>query len=316
MRRFRFGVICESVTTPAELIGLARRAEDLGYSTLLLRDHFVGEPFGHQLAPLVALTAAAAATSTLRVGTLVLANDYRHPVMLAKEAATLDVVSNGRLELGLGAGWLRSEYEAGGIPFGSPGERVSRLEEAIYLLKALFGGAPVTLDGNHYHVAELDNFPQPIQRPHPPLLVGAGSPRMLRLAGREADIVSLLPKALPNGTISADLSERTPAAAAQKVAWIREGARDRSDQVELSMMISPLISNSTHDAAVQFATARGWGAAAADQVLEMPSAFVGPMGRIVDLMQERRDEYGFSYHVVSDRAMDEFAPLVGKLAAT
>jgi probable F420-dependent oxidoreductase len=280
----------------------------------LLRDHFVGEPFGHQLAPLIALTAAATATTTLRVGTLVLANDYRHPVMLAKEAATLDVFSGGRLELGLGAGWLRSEYEAAGIPFDTPGDRVSRLEESIRLLKALLDGEPATFGGSHYQVVELDSFPRPTQRPHPPLLVGAGSQRMLRLAGQEADIVGILPKALPNGTISADLSERTPAAMAQKVAWIREGGGDRFDQIELSMIVSPLISNDSQDAALQFATARGWGAAAADQVLEMPSAFVGPVDRIVDLMQARRDGYGFSYYVVSDRAMDAFAPVVDKLS--
>ena len=206
MRRFRFGVIGESTGTATALVDRARHAEDLGYSTFLLRDHFVGEPFGHQLAPLIALTAAATATTTIRLGTLVLANDNRHPVMLAKEAATLDVVSGGRLELGLGAGWLRSEYEAAGIPFDAPGERVRRLGESIHLLKSLFDGSPVTFDGLHYRVTGLDSFPRPVQRPRPPLLVGAGSPRMLRLAGREADIVGILPKALPTGTISEDLS--------------------------------------------------------------------------------------------------------------
>ena len=314
MRRFRFGVIGESIAGPADLVECARRAEHLGYSTLLLRDHFVAEPFGDQLAPLIALTAAAAATSTLRVGTLVLANDYRHPVLLAKEAATLDVLSGGRLELGLGAGWLSTEYAAAGLPFDPPGARVSRLAESIHLLKSLFGGGSVTCEGQHYRVTDLDNFPRPAQRPYPPLLLGAGSPRMLRLAGREADIVSILPKALPNGTISADISERTQAATAQKVSWIREGAGERFDQVELSMIVSPLISEDHHDAAARFATARGWGAAAADLVLDMPSAFLGSAERIVELMLARREEYGFSYYVVSDRVMDEFAPVITKLS--
>jgi probable F420-dependent oxidoreductase len=314
MRHFRFGVVGESIESATELVDCARRAEELGYDTLLLRDHFVAEPFGHQLAPLIALTAAAGATSTLRVGTLVLANDYRHPVLLAKEAATLDMLSGGRLELGLGAGWLGAEYAAAGFAFDPPGDRVSRLEESVRLLKALFEGGPVTFDGRHYQVKELDSFPRPAQRPHPPLLVGAGSRRMLGLAGRHADIVGILPKALPSGTISEDISERTPATTAQKIAWIREAAGDRFGRLELSMMISPAITADHRKAALQFAVERGWGTAAADLVLEMPSAFLGPVERIAELMLARREEYGFSYYVVSDRAMEAFSPVVAKLA--
>jgi probable F420-dependent oxidoreductase len=244
----------------------------------------------------------------------VLANDYRHPVLLAKEAATLDMLSGGRLELGLGAGWLGAEYAAAGFAFDPPGDRVSRLEESVRLLKALFEGGPVTFDGRHYQVKELDSFPRPAQRPHPPLLVGAGSRRMLGLAGRHADIVGILPKALPSGTISEDISERTPATTAQKIAWIREAAGDRFGRLELSMMISPAITADHRKAALQFAVERGWGTAAADLVLEMPSAFLGPVERIAELMLARREEYGFSYYVVSDRAMEAFSPVVAKLA--
>jgi probable F420-dependent oxidoreductase len=314
MKHFRFGVVGESIGSATELVDCARRAEELGYDTLLLRDHFVAEPFGHQLAPLIALSAAAGATSTLRVGTLVLANDYRHPVLLAKEAATLDVLSGGRLELGLGAGWLSAEYAAAGVAFDPPGDRVSRLEESIRLLKALFEGGPVTFDGRHYQVTELDNYPRPAQRPHPPLLVGAGSRRMLGLAGRHADIVGILPKALPSGTISEDISERTPATTAKKIAWIREGAGDRFARLELSMMVSPVIAANYRDAERQFAVERGWGTGAADLVQDMPSAFIGPVERIAELMLARREEYGFSYYVVSDRAMQAFSPVVAKLA--
>lgn len=312
-RPFRFGVLGESIRTGTELTNTAGRAENLGYSTLLLRDHVVAEPFGHQFAPLVALATAAAVTTTLRIGTLVLANDYRHPVLLAKEAATLDVLSDGRLELGLGAGWLKDEYRQAGIAFDPPGARVSRLAESLRVLKELFSAKPTTVHGDHYEITDLAGFPVPVQQPHPPLLVGAGSRRMLGLAGQEADIVGILPKALPNGTISEDLSERTAAATAQKVAWIREGAEDRFEEIELSMMISPLIAERHEDAAAQFAVARGWGAGAATQVLDMPSAFVGSIQRIVDLMEERRDRFGFSYYVVSDRAMAEFAPVVANL---
>src|SRR5215203_5154368 len=251
--RFRFGIVGESIRSPKELVDRASRAEDLGYATLLLRDHFVGEPFGDQLAPMVALTAAAVATSTLRVGTLVLDNDYRHPFMLAKEAATLDAISDGRLELGIGAGWLRDEYLRAGMSFDPGGVRVSRLEESIDLVKGLLSGSAVTFTGEHYSVSDLTTFPRPVQRPHPPILVGAGSRRMLRIAGREADVVGILPKALSNGTISEDPSERTPEATAQKVEWIRDGAGDRFDQVELSMMISPVLADNHLSAAERFA---------------------------------------------------------------
>jgi len=188
-RTFRFGVVGEGIRSGPELVATARRAEELGYDTLLLRDHFVAAPFGDQLAPMVALMAAAAATRTLRVGTLVLDNDYRHPVLLAKEAATLDLLSGGRFELGIGAGWARDEYERAGMAFDPPGIRVDRLEEAVRVLKGLFAGSALTFPGHHYSVTELQSFPMPAQRPHPPILIGAGSTRMLSIAGREADIV-------------------------------------------------------------------------------------------------------------------------------
>jgi probable F420-dependent oxidoreductase len=151
----------------------ARQIEDAGYATLLIRDHFIGEPFGDQFAPIAALMAAADATTTLRVGNLVLDNDYRHPVILAKEAATLDVLSHGRFELGLGAGWAKHEYEQAGLPFDAPGVRVSRLEEALQVLKGLWAPDPLTFSGIYYAINHLDGFPKPVQRPHPPILVGA-----------------------------------------------------------------------------------------------------------------------------------------------
>jgi probable F420-dependent oxidoreductase len=166
----------------------------------------------------------------------VLDNDYRHPVLLAKEAATLDLLSGGRLELGIGAGWLREEYERAGMAFDAPGTRVSRLEESLRLLKALLSGSPVKFDGAHYQISDLESFPRPARRPHPPILVGAGSRRMLGIAGREADIVGILPKALPNGTISDDLAERSPETVARKVDWVRQAAGQRGAEVELSMI--------------------------------------------------------------------------------
>jgi probable F420-dependent oxidoreductase len=314
-QRFRFGVIGEAITSRERLLELAQRAEGLGYSTLLLRDHFVAEPFGDQLAPLVALTAAAAATRTLRVGSLVLDNDYRHPVVLAKEAATLDLLSEGRFELGIGAGWLREEYQRAGMAFDPPPVRVGRLQESLQVLKGLLAGtAALTFKGQHYTIDGIVGVPVPVQRPHPPILVGAGSRRMLGIAGREADIVGILPRALAEGTISGELSERSPERVAAKVEWVHQAAEERSRQVELSMVLSVAAGGDPRKAAERLAVQQGWGAAAAELVLEMPSVAAGPAERVADQLQARRDRYGFSYLVVADGDMDTFAPVVDHLA--
>jgi probable F420-dependent oxidoreductase len=313
-RPFRFGVVGEGIRSAETLVAEARRAEAIGYATLLLRDHFVAEPFGDQLAPMVALTAAAAATRSLRVGSLVLDNDYRHPVLLAKEAATLDLLSGGRFELGIGAGWLRDEYERAGIPFDPPGVRVARLEESIRLLKALLSSSsPVRFEGEHYSVSGIETFPRPVQRPHPPILVGAGSRRMLGIAGRKADIVGILPRALPEGAISDDLAERSPETLLRKVDWVRQAA-DRPDQVELSMMVTVVPADNHRSAAEQLAVERGWGAAAGELVLAMPSVLVGSTARMAELAQARRERFGLSYLVVADQDLEAFAPVVEQLA--
>jgi probable F420-dependent oxidoreductase len=313
-RPFRFGVIGEAITSRERLLDTAHRAEALGYSTLLLRDHFVAEPFGDQLAPLVALMAVAGATRTLRVGSLVLNNDYRHPVVLAKEAATLDLLSEGRFELGIGAGWLRDEYERAGMPFDPPAVRVGRLEESLQVLKGLLAGPALTFKGERYTVDGVTGFPAPVQRPHPPILVGAGSQRMLGMAGREADIVGILPRALPEGTISGELSERSPQRVARKVEWVEQAAEQRSRQVELSMVLAVALGGDHRQAAERLAVQQGWGAAAGELVLEMPSVAAGSAEQVAEELQVRRDRYGFSYLVVADGDMDAFAPVVERLA--
>ncbi|MEO5953821.1 MAG: TIGR03621 family F420-dependent LLM class oxidoreductase, partial [Chloroflexia bacterium] len=185
-RLFRFGVVSASTESRKDWVELARKAEDLGYSTFLLPDHFV-----NPLAAVPALSVAAAATTTLRVGSFVFDNDFRHPAMLAKEAATLDLLSDGRFEIGIGAGWHGPEYEQTGIPFDPPGVRVGRLEEAVAIIKKFFTGEPVTFAGNHYTINGLVGLPTSVQRPHPPIFLAGGGKRVLSLAGREADIVGL-----------------------------------------------------------------------------------------------------------------------------
>jgi probable F420-dependent oxidoreductase len=275
-RCFRFGVINELSHSPAAWVEAARRTEDLGYSTFLIRDHFAPDFFGPQLAPIAALTAAACATTRLRVGSLVIDNDYRHPVVLAKEIATLDGLAGGRVELGLGAGWLQKEYAQAGMPFDPPGTRIGRLEESIRVLKGLFADGPLSFDGAHYRISELDGFPKPVQRPHPPILIGAGSPRMLRLAGREADIVGLLTTSTRTGTLVDDPAERTATAIAEKIARVREGAGARFRNLELSLVATVTVTDHPRREAEALIRTRGWaGVRVEDDVLEMPAGAAG-----------------------------------------
>lgn len=315
-RPFRFGVFGEHTRSREALLGTARRAEDAGYSTFLIRDHFIEAPFGHQLAPLAALTAAAGVTTRLRVGSLVLSNDYRHPVMLAKEIATLDVLSNGRVELGLGAGFSKAEYDCAGIPFDPPGVRVDRLEEAIRVLKGLFGEGPLTVAGKHYAVTNLDGFPKPVQRPRPPLLIGAAGTRMLSIAAREADIIGFQTVSTANGLMADDPRGRLAPVVAERVERVRQVAGERFREIELSMVATVVFTEQRRPAAEQLARDRGWKDISAEQVLDMPSIFIGSLDHIVDEMRARRERHGFSYYVVLDQAMEQVAPIVARLAGT
>lgn len=311
---FRFGIFGEHAITRDSLIETARKAEALGYSTFLIRDHYIAEPFGHQLAPIAALATVAAVTTDLRIGTLVFANDYRNPVMLAKEAATLDVLSGGRFELGLGAGFMRLEYERAGMPFDPPGVRVERFEESLQLLKRMFADEPCTFLGKHYTVTDLDSYPKPVQRPHPPLLVGAGGKRMLSIAAREADIISLLTVSTANGTLSNDPTTRLAASVDRQIGGIREAAGTRFDQIELSMVARYVISEDRERAAEDYARQQGWRDVSLRDVLDMPSLFIGSLPQIIEEMHARRERYGFSYWVISDGSIAPNAPIVAQLA--
>jgi len=313
-RPFRFGVFGENARSPEALLDTARRAEDSGYATFLIRDHFIEAPFGHQLAPLTALATVAAATTRLRIGSLVLSNDYRHPVILAKEIATLDVLSNGRVELGLGAGFSKAEYDGAGLPFDPPGVRVDRFEESIRVLKGLFAEGPLTFCGKHYAITNLESYPKPAQRPHPPILIGAAGKRMLAIAAREADIIGFQTVSTAHGVMSDDPSGRLAPAVSARVEQVRQIAGARLDRIELSMVATVVLAEERRAAAERFARERGWAGISAEQVLEMPSVFIGSIDRVVDEMRARREQYGISYYVVLDRAVQAVAPIVGRLA--
>ncbi len=313
---FRFGVVNESMLPPVQWIDHVRKIEALGFDTFLLRDHLVADFFGHQYAPLIALMAAASATERLRVGTMVIDNDFRHPAMLAKEAATLDLFSRGRFELGIGAGWLRAEYEQTGMQYDSPGTRIERLSEAIGVIKGAWRSEPFTFAGKHYQITGLDTFPKPLQQPHPPILVGGGHRKILRLAGREANSVGILTTSVATGVVVADPQEQLPAAVDQKLAWVREGAGERFTSIELSMFPNILVSETRRATTEAWLAERGWSGMSVEDAWQMPVLLVGSVEQIVADLLERRERYGFSYLIIADKYLDAFAPVVARLRNT
>ncbi|MFQ5947919.1 MAG: TIGR03621 family F420-dependent LLM class oxidoreductase, partial [Acidimicrobiia bacterium] len=275
---------------------------------------FMPDHLGGQLAPVPALVTAAEACD-LRIGVFVFGNDFRHPVVLAKEAATLDLLSEGRLELGIGAGWLRSDYEGSGIPFDPPGRRVDRLEEAVAILKGLFAEGPFSFEGTHYTVTNLDGRPKPLQRPHPPLLIGGGGRRILDLAAREADIVGINPN-LKAGEISPleQGIDSTAAATRRKVEWVRRAAGERFDDLELNVLIFfAIVTNQRREQAEMIGAAGGMGA---DQVLGTPHLLVGTVDQICEDLEQRREAFGISYPVLNEASFEVVAPVVDRLTGT
>lgn len=310
-RKFRFGVAVTNVGSGKEMTELARRAEGLGYSALFVPDHFVD----HELAPTVALAHAAAVTDTLRIGPLVLGNDYKHPVVLAREAGTLDLLSDGRLELGIGAGWMTVDYERSGIPLDRPSVRIARLAESITILKGLLADGPFTFHGEHYHVSDLDGQPKAVQRPHPPFIIGGGGPKILTLAAREAQIVGINANLRSGSPDSADAAQSlTPERTDQKLAWLRDAAGEHFDDLEIQTLVGFVLP--TNDSAhVIEAMAAGFGVAPDDARLA-PVTLVGTQEEMIDLLEARRARWQMSYHVVPSAALDTLAPVVARLAGT
>ena len=287
-----------------------RRIEDHGYSAVAISDHFTR---GWVMDPIVAMTAATEATSTLRVLSLVLGNDYRHPVMLHKSLATLDVLSGGRVEIGLGAGWMPSDYAAAGIPFDPAGVRIDRLAEAIDVLKGLFGPRPLTYHGKHYQITGLDGLPKPVQAPHPPLLVGGGSRRVLELAGTVADIVGINASMRASGPGSA-LLDLTGERVAAKLGIVRAAAAAAGrDPAALRYQISIL--------SLRIPGSAPWVSSLAADVTDpavlagSPAVLHGTVEECVETLQRRREEFGLDYiQFGGDPAAA--APIVARLAGT
>ena len=287
----------------------ARELEDLGYSTLFVPDHL------HEgLGPIAAMAAAAAVTTTLRVGSLVLDCDFRHPAIVGRELSTIDLLSGGRLEIGLGAGWKTTDYEQSGIVMDRPGVRVSRMIEHATILRRLFTEEFVTFVGDHYQVRDLSLVPGGAEPEGPPFLIGGGAPRLLRFAGSFADNNRGNP-AIHSGGIEADgARDGPPGRIDQKVGWVREGAGDRFAGIELNAWLAVAEITRDREAAGAF-LAEVYGVSAAE-ALGSPVALVGTVAEVVADLRTRRDRWGYSYTVVPGDAVRDFAPVVSELART
>ena len=321
-RPFRFGLQAFEGASAAEWYATVQRAEDLGYSTLFSSDHYFGpgrisDSSGHRpvdLAPIVSIAMAAARSTSLRVGCRVFACDFHHPVVLAKEMATLDMLSEGRLEVGLGAGWVADEYEGMGVAMARPGLRIAKVAEYVDVLRAHWAGDQLAIDGEHVHVHGFAGLPLPVQQPGPPIMIGGGSPKILGLAGRLADIVSInfdnSSGKLGGASVAGSGSDETT----QKLGWIREGAGDRFDRIEIEIG-AYFVGVGDGAAAMAGSMAARFGVTP-EAFATHPHALIGTVDQVCDMLRERRERFGVSYVTVAQRHLDEFAPVVAALAGT
>jgi probable F420-dependent oxidoreductase len=321
VRPFRFGFTGGVSSKREKLLDTARTVEALGYSTFGLADHFV-RPF----APIVAGQAVADATSTLRVTQTVLAQDFREPAVLAKELATLDVLSEGRLQIGLGAGWLQQEYDDAGLRFEAAPVRIARLEETVIILKGLFTEERFTFAGEHYCVRELVGLPRPVQQPWPPIMIGGGGKKLLSAAARHADIVQLMPSN-PGGKSLLDASQFSADAIEEKIGWIRDAAGSRFDQIELSAQLLECAVTDTPDAhlgdfadRIATVTERMGGARVEfdhEELARSPIVAVGSLDDVCDQLMDTRRRFGISYFSAPVEARPEIlAPVIARLSGS
>jgi probable F420-dependent oxidoreductase len=307
IKPFRFGVQAARSTGRAHWVDLAKRVEANGYSALTMPDHF-----DEQLAPVPALMAAADATTTLRVGALVWDNDYKHPLVLAKELATIDVLSEGRLEIGLGAGWMRTDYEQAGMPYDRPGVRIDRFVEGLQIIKGLMAPGPFSFSGAHYTITAHEGTPKPIQAPCPPILIGGGGKRVLTIAAEHADIIGIN-GSMHAGVVGPDaIATMTAEVVDEKVALVHAAAGDRLADIEMNVRVFMVQVNDDPAGTIEFL------AKALDVEERMiettPFALVGPPSKMIDELLERRERWGFSYIIVGADDVESFAPVVAALA--
>jgi probable F420-dependent oxidoreductase len=303
---FRFAVYSNDAERADDWVAFAQRAEELGYAALYLTDHL-----NRQLAPTAGLAAAAAVTRTLRIGPYVFANDFRHPLLVAREAATLDRLSGGRLDLGLGAGWNVSDYRQLGIPYDRPGIRIDRLAESFGIIRRLLSGEEVTHEGRFYRLDRARVSPVPVQRPHPPFILGGGGPRILRMAAREAQIVGFVPQFSTGGRPM--LRYVAESGLAERVEIVRRAAGSRFGDLELNVFVADcgVVGGPQPMGPTLRALLRSLGPAAIGG-----SAYLlyGTLDQLREAMLRRREKLGINSYGIPARAMEAFAPLVASLA--
>jgi probable F420-dependent oxidoreductase len=312
----RFAVQATNAAGAREWRDTARKVQDLGYSTLFLADHYLGPGPAQRaartprqdLAPIAAMATAAAVTETLRIGCRVFCVDYHVPAVLAKEAATLDLLSDGRLELGIGAGWSGVEYTAMGLEFDRPGRRISKLEEVIELIKAHFDGSELAIGGEFVNVHGYAGRPRPVQRPHPPIIIGGGGRRVLGLAAREADIVSIsnVPFVESN---DAGLSPHEEAR--RRIGYVQAAAPERFDTLEVES--SPYFTEITDDQDSALAELASKTQIPTEVLRDHPNVLIGSPATVADVLLSRRDELGVNYVTVQQPQAEAFAPVVSRL---
>ena len=306
IRPFRFGIQASNAPSRAAWVDLARRAEGNGFSVLTMPDHF-----GDQLAPVPAMMTAADVTTTLRVGALVFDNDYKHPVVLAKELATMDLLSDGRTEVGLGAGWMISDYEQAGMPYDAAGVRIDRFLEGLHIIRRSFEAGTFSHSGTHYTITDYEGFPKPAQA-KVPVLIGGGGKRVLGIAAREADIVGIN-ATLHAGRIGPEaIATMTAAAVDEKVGIVKAAAGDRIADIEMN--VRTFMVNVTDDGASARAGIASMLGVDTDMIENTPFAVIGSANEIVERLLERRERWGFSYIIVGQEDVDSFAPVVAQLA--
>jgi probable F420-dependent oxidoreductase len=306
-RRFRFGCELHAPLEGRTWTDSARELESLGYSTMFVPDHF-----DEGLGPIAAMASAASVTTTLRVGTLVFDCDFRHPAVLARELATIDVLSEGRLEVGLGAGWKRLDYDRSGIAMDSPKVRVDRMIEHTKILKALFNEQPVTFAGEHYRISDLPGTPRPHTPGGPPILIGGGQRRVLRFAGANADIVGVNASIHSGEIDTAAAHDAMPERIDEKVGWLHEGAGARLNDIEINAWLA--VAELTEDTAGVAELVAQMFSAEAKDVLSSPLTLIGSTAECADRLHERRERWGYSYTVIPADKARAFAPLVAQLA--
>ncbi len=307
MHPFRFGIQLSNAPTAAAWREQARKAESLGYSTLFIPDHF-----GEAWSPTVPLTVAAEATTTLSVGALVYDNDYRHPLVLARDVAAMDFLFPGRIEFGLGAGWMTTDYEQSGIALESPKVRIERMGEALDVIRQLWTDDKVTFTGTHYNLNEAQCFPRPSTVGGPKVIVGGGGPKVLAMAAKHADIIGVNPE-LTSGVAGVEAAKTAIADRYhERIGWIRDAAGDRFANIELQVLCQlEQVTDDRDDFAAKMAPVFGLSPADA---LKMPIVMAGTVDQICADLIERRETFGFSYIVLHD--MEAFAPVVARLAGT